>query len=162
MNACCINLQSVAFIGASLYLISFQTQAAELSIPQCPEKITIQQNIVSPIEDDWKAADDNHSTENLYSLRGVNFSYLEYPSIQSGFLIPTEEEKQKNGDLKIFYDYLFSSNEPHDFWIACSYRNTSVVLVRKIPENVVRCEVNYPDIPGEVKTFRCFDTSRTK
>jgi hypothetical protein len=162
MNKHCRNLKSVALIGVSLYLISFHVQAAEVSISQCPAKIMVQQNISSQIENGWKVADDNHTTRDGYPLKSIGFSYLEYPSVQSGFLVPSEDEKQKNGDLKIFYDYLSSSNEPHDFWVTCAYWNTSVVLVRKIPENVVRCEVSYPDTLGMVRTFRCFDTSRTK
>jgi hypothetical protein len=92
-----------------------------------------------------------------YPLRGIGFSAWEYPAIQPGLLIPSAEKKQKNGDRKIFYDYLIAVNEPHDYWAVCVYRDTSIILVRKLPETVVRCEVDYPNRRTAI-TFRCFDT----
>jgi hypothetical protein len=131
-------------------------QAAEAPIPQCPAKIMIKQEINSKVENDWKVANDNHGS---YPLRGIGFSSWEYPAIQTGLLIPSEEKKQK-GARKVFYDYLIAVNEPHDYWAVCAYRDTSIVLVRKLPETVARCEVDYPYDTRHAMTFRCFDTPR--
>jgi hypothetical protein len=146
--------QSVALACISSCLISFHAQAAEVPIPQCPAKIVVKQEVNSPIENDWKVANDNRG----YSLKYIGFSDLEYPTIQTGLLIPSEEKKQK-GTRKFFYDYLSPPpNEPHDSWVVCAYRDTSIVLVRKLPETVARCEVDYPYDTRHAITFRCFDT----
>jgi hypothetical protein len=151
--------QRIALICAGVCLIYFHAQAAEKSIPQCPATIRVKQEVNSKIENGWKAADSERAGE--YQLQHIGFSYLEFPVVQSGFLIPSEEKELKRGAAKVFYDYLIAVNEPHNYWAVCTYGDTSIVLVRKIPETVVRCEVNYPnDPPFATVTFHCFDTPR--
>jgi hypothetical protein len=149
--------QSLALICVSACLISFQAQAAEVPIPQCPEKIKVKQEADSQNENGWKAAD---AVVGGYRLQHVGFSYLEFPAVQSGLLISSEGKKLKGGARRVFYDHLTVINEPHDYWAVCTYRNTSFVLVRKIPETIVRCEVDYPNDSFASITFRCFDTPR--
>ncbi|MDR3158479.1 MAG: hypothetical protein LBU11_05615 [Zoogloeaceae bacterium] len=149
--------QSIALICVSSCLIYFHAQAAEKPIPQCPAKIKVKQEADSKIENGWKAA--NHIAGE-YRLQDIGFSYLEFPAVQSGLLIPSEGKKLKGGTRTVFYDYLIAENEPHDYWAVCEYWGTSIVLVRKIPETIVRCEVNHPDDPFASITFRCFDTPR--
>jgi hypothetical protein len=147
--------QSVALACASSCLIALHAQAAEVLIPPCPAKIVVKQEVGAQIENGWKIVNDNRG----YFLEYIGFSDWEYPAIQTGLLIPSAEKKQK-GARKAFYDDLIVKNEPHDSWAVCTYRDTSIVLVRKLPETVARCEVDYPYDTHHAITFRCFDTPR--
>jgi hypothetical protein len=152
--------QSIALICVSSCLIPFHAQATDEPIPQCPAKITVKQEADSRIENGWKVA---NLVAGEYPLQYIGFSAGEFPAVQSGLLIPSSEKKLKNGGRKVFYDYLTAGHEPHDYWAVCVYRNTSIVLVQKVPETIVRCEVNYPnDPPFATITFRCFDTPQAK
>lgn len=140
-----------------LCLVSSHSSAGEVSFPQCPEKLTIQQNNKSSINNGWKAVDsiDEHN------LKGVYFSYGEYPTQQTGFIIPSEEKKFPKGVTVVYFDYLSSSKNDYAHWAACHYTGSFVVLTQKLPENVVRCEsvIDMKKNTGRYTT-KCFDTPR--
>jgi hypothetical protein len=117
--------------------------------------LTVKQNISSSAEDGWKAVD----SEEPLPAKYIVISAGEYPVKQTGFEVPTEE-KLHNGERTVYYDHV---NEPN-YWAVCGYSDSRVVLVQKLPENAVRCEVKYISdvtVPDGI-TIKCFDTPRAK
>ncbi|MDR3086360.1 MAG: hypothetical protein LBU45_00160 [Azoarcus sp.] len=146
---------------AVLCLNAFQAQAAEVSIPQCPGRIHVQQDIKSPAEDGWKSADAAiaNNTKDGYRLKDIGFSYSENPEKPADFIVPSEKRKQLHHVF--FYDGLNCSKKG-TCRVVCTYWETSVTLARKIPNNIKRCVLRYPNGYPDVFSFRCFDTPRKK
>jgi hypothetical protein len=121
----------------------------------------VQQKIKSSLASDWKTMD----SSGIHLLRAVTFSFLENRDTHTGYLIPSGGEGLPDGGRIVHYDALAASESGfHDYWIVCQYQKTKVILTRKIPENIVRCEVRYThaqtfdeSISDEAKV-RCFDT----
>jgi hypothetical protein len=149
----------LAFMG--VHAPFFHASAAEVAVPQCPEGLTAKQEIILPVAEGWKTVDSSRS----HLLGGIAFSDSEYGKVQPGLLIPSGSEDLPGGGNMIYYDLGPDANGLHDSWVVCKYRRTAVVLIRKLPENVMRCEVMRPypyflshddNTPGK-PTMRCFD-----
>jgi len=77
-------------------------------------------------------------------------------------MIPTSEKYPKY--TIAHYDTRPDTSGKHDMWVVCEYMDSAAVLVQKLPENVMRCEVKYFNdvtVPNRV-TIRCFDTPRDR
>ena len=142
---------------AGLSLAFSHANAEEILFPQCPPEIPIQQTVKGPSENGWNIVN-NHNTQRL---RGIGISAGEYPTVQTGLEIPTEE-KNPDGDVIAHYQTPTLPNGEHDYWAVCWFSQSDIVLVQKLPEYAVRCEVrhrNEPLAPDRV-TIKCFDTPR--
>jgi hypothetical protein len=137
-------------------LAANRVNAAEVSFPQCPQKLTIRQENQSTVEDGWKIAD----AETPNSLEYISIASGEYPIKQTGFDIPDGKRKSAHGDVTVYFEVIPALGGIHDYWAVCRYHSTSIVLVQQIPENARRCEVTIRNdvlAPDRV-TIKCFDT----
>ena len=150
-------IRRVPIVCATLCLLSPQAQSGQVLIHQCPASIEVQQNISSHA-DGWKVSTAEPGNK-THALKGIYFSPDEYPA-DSCCDIPSEKKTLPRGDTVSYFDYI--EPKKFDFWYVCGYEDTTVVLARKVPDNVVRCEVKYSDFPIQprVTSFKCFDTPR--
>jgi hypothetical protein len=149
--------QPVVLVCAGLCLAPLHAQCAEVPVPQCPASVDVQQDIKLPVEG-WKTAIAKTNGD-AHPLKGIYFSPEEYPS-DSCCDIPTEKKTLPRGETVFYFDHV--TPKKFDFWFVCGYEDTTVVLARKVPENVARCEVRYSGFPVQprVISFRCFDAPR--
>ncbi|MCL2160590.1 MAG: hypothetical protein FWH56_01685 [Betaproteobacteria bacterium] len=144
---------------AALSFFSLCVRAGEVSVPQCPQQLPIQQQVQTQAVDGWKIVNNNDPQW----LEYIGISFLEYPTVQTGLDIPTTEKLPK-GDYITHYETGSATSEEHDYWAICQYMKSAVVLVQKLPKNVVRCAVKYINdvtVPNRV-SIKCFDTPRAK
>jgi len=155
------NSFSALLMPACFGLVSWQVNAGEIPFPQCPQELSIKQEIQSPVGDGWEKTS---STTSL-PLTGLYFTFGDYSDKRTGSLKPTKEKKLSNGDLMIFFDYLGGSqSERFTYWATCYYADSAVQLTQKLPGNIVRCEVTHRNdvlAPDRI-TIKCFNTPRTK
>ena len=149
-----------SFLLASGVLCSVcaSIQAAEVPVPQCPNQLAVQQINKSAVDYGWKPVDSNER----HNLEEISFSYGEYPVQQTGFLISSGQKKLLKGSTVVYYDDVPSDTEDGwGHWIACKYSGSAVVLVQKLPEKVVRCEVTI-DVKKDAgrNSVKCCDTPR--
>jgi hypothetical protein len=150
-------------IAFGLCLLSFQANAVEIAVSQCPKELPVQQGIELPVANGWKAVSSNRN----HPLDTIRISAGEYPTEQTGFEIPTGSEKLPKGGIIAYHDSIARlAGGWHNYWAVCEYAKTSAVLARKIPENVVRCEIMRSSDPihdlepPEKVILRCFDETR--
>jgi hypothetical protein len=157
MKAYYLYAPALAFTFAGLCFASSDVNAGEVPFPQCPQKLSVQQNLKSTVSDGWKTVDQNPPA----SLAYISVSAGEYPIEQTGFNVPSGEEKMSNGDVVVYFDELIpNSRGIHNYWIVCRYYDTSIELVQKIPENVTRCEFTAlsKHLSPVSVTIKCFNT----
>jgi hypothetical protein len=143
----------------ALSLASLCVTAGEIPVSQCPQQLSIQQQALVQSVPGWKIVNDKGPKW----LKHIGISFWEYPTVQTGFNIPTTEKLSKGGSIA-HYDTGPDTSGEHDYWAICQYMNSAVVLVHKLPENAVRCEVKYisdATISDRI-TIKCFDTPRAK
>ena len=154
-----MSIRSLLFFQVALCLVSLQAHAGEIPVPQCPRQLAIQQNVLTQPEDGWKAVHNNDSQW----LEQMVISVLEYNSpALSGIQKPFVQKLPKGNSIHHYDTYPIPSG--HDYWVVCQYMLSAVTLVRKLPENVMRCEVKYINdvmVPDRV-TIKCFDTPWTR
>jgi len=141
---------------AVLTLVSLHVSGAEVDFPQCPKTLPIQQVIQIDAENAWKIVNSSYS----HHLQYIGISYGEYLPENGGMEIPVTKKHPKY--TIAHYDTSPSTSGEHNLWAVCSYMNSAAVLIQKLPENVVRCEVKYMNdatVPDRV-TIKCFDTAR--
>jgi hypothetical protein len=146
----------VAFL--SLNVLSLHANASEhlVDIPRCPQYLNVQQNIEPSTENGWKPV----NTNKRHRLYSIGFSAGEYPG--EGFLIPDDRKLLPTKET-YFYDHLSPiqiKNKLIEHWAICSYTETSAVLIRKLPENVVHCEVESESFELHDVFLRCFDNEK--
>ncbi|MDR1423049.1 MAG: hypothetical protein LBI92_00320 [Azoarcus sp.] len=152
--------KTLAPMAVTLAVLGFagHVNAAEVVVPQCPQKLTVRQENQSTVGDGWKVADAAPPN----ALEYIAIAAGEYPVKQTGFNIPAGEKKGDRGDVIVYYETGPALGDIHDYWAVCGYHATSIVLVQKIPENAKHCEVTYRNdvtAPDRV-TIKCFDTPR--
>jgi len=156
-----MNMRSFLFFQLFLALsfVSFHTGAEEISVPQCPQQLPIQQKTLTQPADGWKVV----NSEKSQWLEHIAISAWEYPTVQTGFNIPITEKLPK-GDRIAHYETGPDTSGVHDYWVICQYMNSAVVLVQKIPENAMRCEIKYINdaTVSDRITIKCFNTPRVK
>jgi hypothetical protein len=141
-----------------LCVTSFRVNAEDrfVDVPQCPKFLTVQQKITS-INDAWVPV----GSDRQWALSGVGFSVgnPEYPPLF--LLMPREERSLSKNSSVAFFDNLRPAKDDEDAWISCYYHtNTDAILTRKLPKNVMRCEVAYTMRPLREVVVRCFETPR--
>ena len=141
----------------ALFLCSL-AQAGEVPFPQCPVSLRVTQTAQADAVDTWKTVNNDSS----HWLAHIGISTGEYPVKQTGLDRADNEEKHRGYGVAHYSTPPFERGG-HDYWVVCDYSQSAVVLVKKLPENVVRCEVkylnNYTAIEDSV-TIKCFDTPR--
>ena len=115
-----------------LFIFSFCAKADHL----CPEYIDGVNQYLSK-----KYGDYDDFSENLkYGLLNVSIAEGDKPVIKT--LIPDDEINKKEGEYKIDASvWVVEGANKNETWIKCEYRNTSIVLVKKIPDGVKKCSV---------------------
>jgi hypothetical protein len=144
-------------------LAALSANAKEIPISQCPGELAVRHDIRSTVTDGWKAVDSKRSRAFWFR---TFLSSGEYPTKQTEFIAPSaERERSHTNRLIAYYDDLPpSANGVRDYWMICEYSRTSVTVVKKLPQNIARCEARYPQMPttGEEVSLRCFDKPRKK
>jgi hypothetical protein len=154
-------LQCVALLCG---LAALSVNAKEIAVPKCPGKVTARQEIKLPMADGWKAVND----KGAYTLYSIFLSRGEYPAKQTELLTPDDERERlwpSSDSMISYYDNLPpDADGVRDYWMVCDYTRASVAVVKKLPQNIVRCEVRYALRPaqGEEISLRCFDKPRKK
>jgi hypothetical protein len=146
-------------VFAGLYLVHACVLAGEVPVPQCPQQLPIQQYALTQPADGWKIV----NNRDPQWLTDISISFEEYPTVQTGFNIPTTEKLPK-GDHISHYETGPDTSGRHDYWAICQYMESAVILVQRLPENVRRCEVLYradATVPDRI-TIKCFDTPRAE
>jgi hypothetical protein len=149
-----INTLVISLLSSCICLVSLQANAKNVPFPQCPSELPVTQHTREYAKDGWKTVN-NTSTR---QLEHIGISAGEYPTVQTGLDIPTDEKKP-NGDIIAHYDVTPYTSGTHDYWVVCEYRNSAVLLVQQIPQNVRRCEVKYRNdiLASDRVTIQCFD-----
>jgi hypothetical protein len=102
-----------------------------------PDKISVKQSLVN-IEPEWESFEDDIPLQ----LTSVGI-YEGHPKERTS-LIPDKEIKINGYSRSIWH---LVENGKRNYWIACYYDRTNIVLTRKIDFNISSCEVTYnPDI----------------
>jgi hypothetical protein len=145
---------------AGLCLAFSHANAGEIPFIQCPQELPVQQDVKTPVSDEWNIAEEAYSRN---SLEYILISMGKYPDRQTGFSVPSEGNYIPHvGDL-IYYDNLVPNKDGiHDYWAVCRYFASNIELVKKIPTNATRCEVKINSdvtVPDGV-TIKCFNTPR--
>jgi hypothetical protein len=152
---------------AGMSLLSLPANAAEITVPQCPEDVPVRQTFIAPVlTDGWKAVNDEGTYPQprykIFLSRG------EYPAKEAVLLTPTDEKEEPFMDRRkriAYYDALPpGADGARDYWMVCDYAGASVALVRKLPKNAARCVVRYSPRPfsSDPVSLRCFDKARKK
>jgi hypothetical protein len=132
--------------------------AEEIYFEQCPQNLTIKQEIISSTVGGWERT----NSENIHSLQGIYISFGDYTEKKTGYFKPTNEVKLANGDFLVFWDIAGGSKpDGFSFWATCRYKNTTAILTRKLPKNTNYCVARiYKNGIPFVEEMKCFDTPR--
>ncbi|HVO74274.1 MAG TPA: STY0301 family protein [Ignavibacteriaceae bacterium] len=98
-----------------------------------PDKIIVKQALVN-IEPGWESFEDD------VRLQLTSIGIFEGHPKEKTSLVPDKEDKFNGYPRSIWY---LAENGKRNYWIACYYDRTSIVLTRKIDFNISYCEVIY-------------------
>lgn len=116
-------------------LLALFSGASDLN---CPGTLPVQQTATA-IPAGWDAV----QIDRQELIDKVSF-YLSHPS-SGGALVPDKTQKTGSEERVI---WTFTRKPGDDFWMACSYINTSVLLTRKLGSDVSECMVSYDLLPS--------------
>jgi hypothetical protein len=105
------------------------SEATEIS---CPESIAVNQSS-DKAPKGWEAVNDKAST---FFLDKVAL-YAGHPS-EMASLVPDNDDDYPQKSV-----WTFGKGKKGDMWLACQYRNTSMMLAQPIPANASTCIVEY-------------------
>jgi hypothetical protein len=118
---------------------------------QCPASIEVTQQIVEPPAS-WQALSDQ--ARGGYHLDNVGF-YNGHPK-NKGAVVPDKTTRAK-GLAKT--TWLFPQKKSADFWISCSYTDTSIMLTQQLSSGLSYCEVTSELLPSgstlRIKSIIC-------
>lgn len=86
---------------------------------------------------------------------------LEHAQLYSGH--PSEEApltpEERSRGKELVAQWRLKPGPAHEFWIACAYRDTTVVLARKLDARLSRCVAHYSQDgeapPGHLQSLTC-------
>jgi len=114
----------------------------------CPASVAARQELQAPAG--WEAVGGSSEVR----LERVAF-YLKHPSL-GGRLAPDATRRGKGEETE---SWTFVSNPGDEFWLGCVYRNTTVILARKLDKAISKCVVSYEMLPSgsrlRVKRVAC-------
>jgi len=108
------------------------TGAQLLARDTCPQKIDVEQRVISPPEG-WDGA---QATATV-ALASVTF--FDGPPSGKASLKYDSEDRQKR-DWIAYWNLAPSAR---GYWISCGYENTTAVVSRRLPEDIRNCAVTY-------------------
>lgn len=134
---------------AALLALELLGAAPTGTLVDCPPALTVKQEAVAPPAG-WFAGDDGQP----HRLAAVTF--FDGPPKELASLVYDDSASAAGEWTGIWH---FGPN-PRGFWIACSYRGTSVTLSRRLPEEVKECRVRYEREKrsgpvGELRSIDC-------
>lgn len=119
-------------IGLMLTL-AFSTNVLAISSDVlCPEEISVTQR-VDNLKEGWTAYDEQPQH------RFLNVLFSEGDPGKQVILVPTQQKKRMKGQTST---WLFGPSV-EGYWVSCEYTGTSVVVFKKLPENIRSCIVEY-------------------
>jgi hypothetical protein len=101
--------------------------------PLCPSKISVAQNLLGKAPDGWS----NYDAKGDYPYVGVSFWFG--PPDKKALLAPSKEGQNSAGPVAT---WTFTKSDI-DYWVACEYSRTNVVVARSIGKKVDSCTVQY-------------------
>lgn len=126
-----------SFMFVLLAFACIEVQAGEVHF-QCPSSLTITQSGTAPGAE-WEAVSDKRAL----SLLRAGF-YLHHPS-QGGSLVPDSTKRTKSEETSV---WTFPRNPGDDFWLGCHYNDSTVILARRLGDNISKCSVKYSLLPS--------------
>jgi len=103
-----------------------------LATNTCPQKIDVEQRVISPPEG-WDGTKDT-ATVPLASV-----TFFDGPPSGKASLKYDSEDRQKRDWIA----YWNLAPNTRGYWIACGYENTTAVVSRRLPEHIRSCAVTY-------------------
>ena len=125
-------IASVAFATAGL--------AADISL-SCPESITTKQSAVP--REGWDSSVPVPDRRHLQRAAGINSG----PPADQADLRPRMQ--QSRTEEKAIYD--IEGNAPDGYWLVCFFDDTRVVLSKRLPSGLRRCEVTHRRTPWDAQ-----------
>ena len=107
---------------------------------QCPASVQISESLANQIPP-WEAVVDQG--RGGYNLDNVGL-YSGHPKNKAA-VVPDKTTRSK-GLAKT--TWRFPQKKSADFWISCSYANTSILLTRQLPDGLSHCEVTSELLPS--------------
>jgi hypothetical protein len=130
----------LAFLSIILVVPLFAFGQSQKNIVVCPEPPTVTESIVNG-DAHWEAIRDE-GKRGLH-LESVSI-YAGHPS-RLGSLIP-DQVVSKGRTRNSIWKLPATPNE--EYWLACGYMNTQLMLAQRIPLGTKRCEVNESLLPN--------------
>jgi hypothetical protein len=107
---------------------------------RCPASIEVSEQLQSE-QPGWESLVDQ--TRGGYRLDNVGF-YNGHPK-EKGAVVPDKTTRSKSIAKTV---WRFPGKKSATSWLACSYANTSVMLVRQLPDGLSYCEMTSELLPS--------------
>ena len=118
---------------------------------QCPASVQVSESLANQVPP-WEAVADQG--RGGYNLDNVGF-YNGHPKNKAA-VVPDKTSRSK-GLAKTMWR--FPQKKSADFWISCSYANTSILLTRQLPDGLSHCDVTSELLPSgsvlRIKSIAC-------
>ena len=142
-------LQHALLIATFSFL--HQANAATDAQVLCPESLDVTET-VSGLELEWEGVVD--SARRAHRLEGVRL-YSGHPK-EMGNLVPDSVRREK-GLQKTTWRFPTSASE--NYWLACTYQNTTFLAVKKLAPELKNCTVTQQRLPSgavlKLKSVTC-------
>jgi hypothetical protein len=125
----------VAFFSFQSHVLS-----AVAATVLCPESLKVTESVLE-VEADWEVIID--PGRRAYMLDGVRI-YIGHPN-QMGSLAPDSVLRDKELQKTTWH---FPSSGSDKYWIACSYRNTKLLAIKKLDPEIKSCQVAEQLLPS--------------
>lgn len=137
---------------AVLCLLIVSTAWAEDYQPNCPATIDVAQTLMKTPEG-WSAGISGGTQSNVkYMLMNIEFSEGNPANLAS--LKPDSGKKSRGIHTET---WVFTPKFADGYWISCEYFQTSMAVIKKLPENIQSCTVTYDTSYSDIvaKTVKC-------
>lgn len=147
-----VRIDSIAIVTLSFLSVApCITSAATSDGNTCPPNITTNQTLGGAVHDGWAG----YGANGIHPFTGVSF-FLGPPD-QKALLAPSSHGKKGKHTVATWSP----PKSELDYWVACEYAGTRVVLAKKLASNVDACVVTYDNqfTPPIVKNWNCQTTA---
>lgn len=139
-----MNLKTILF--SVMFLVWFSDAAGEEI--QCPDTISVKQEVVSPISGWETVAQQSNATLDQVAI------YFHHPK-EKGSQVPDSVKKIK-GHEHVTWKLTGNSDQ---YWVGCVYHDTTVIQAKKLNAGVKRCIADYTLLASgarlKLNTVRC-------
>lgn len=146
-NTNCVRNKAVEIVFlATLMMLSSSQKVMAADVDSCPSELPVSQKILNA-PGGW----DEINTSDLHPYVGVSFS--QGPPTDQVILAPDVVQEIRGGRRSVWH----FSNTAQAYWISCLYAETSATVAKRLPKNIVTCEVEYDGKFSSpvAKTWRC-------